>query len=373
MFPVFIQLCDGSLVQETFEFTFYSIRWISPLNKVASSAHCLIFLSLGAGILSCQCSAQASKASSQKVHNKVVLHRFNRLKLPAVSTFMRQFPLLFSCGSPLCKDSTWSICWYTEWWISSLMSMSFACAEKWHGGVLWWVTWGFLLVCNGWVQSYGSCCVKSPIIFGNVSCSKAMICLLVTVCTKYHKASHERHAYWPCDHPQLVLCEEQPVKVFEQLSLHNTIAVISYRNLSSSIMLWNDAACSMEIMWFNTFFINLSTKECQVQSMLSCGTLYVGQNWLFKQNWVSENCRSETCYQVALAMKGWGGGSWGWRSKCKISVWAVGSRHHPPVINWDGQLYSYLLIRCSNGRSIQIDEAAFWEGLPLLPARASRL
>ncbi len=162
-------------------------------------------------------------------------------------------------------------------------------------------------------------------------------------------------------------------KVFEQLSLHNTIAVISYRNLSSSIMLCNDAACSMEIMWFNTFFINLSTKKCQVRSMLSCGTLYAGQNWLFKQNWVSENCRSETCYQIALAMKGWSGDSWGWRSKCKISVWPVGSRHHPPVINWDGQLYLYLLMRCSNGRSFQIDEAAFWEGLPPVQARASRL
>jgi hypothetical protein len=57
-----------------------------------------------------------------------------------------------------------------------------------------------------------------------------------------------------------------------------------------------------------------------------------GQNWLFKQNWVTENCRSETCYQIALAMKGWGGESWGWRSKCKISVWPVGSRHHPPLI-----------------------------------------
>ncbi|CAM6018443.1 unnamed protein product [Sphagnum balticum] len=44
-----------------------------------------------------------------------------------------------------------------------------------------------------------------------------MICLLVTVCTKYYKASHEGHAYWPCDHPQLVLCEEQPVKVRNML------------------------------------------------------------------------------------------------------------------------------------------------------------
>jgi hypothetical protein len=107
--------------------------------------------------------------------------------------------------------------------------------------------------------------------------------------------------------------------------------------------------------------------------MLSCGTLYAGQNWLFKENWVSENCRSETCYQIALAMKGWGGGSWGWRSKCKISVWPVGSRHHPPVINWDGQLYLYLLMRCSNGRSFQMNEAAFWEGLPPVQARESRL
>jgi hypothetical protein len=74
VFPVFIQLCDGSLVQETFEFTFHSIRWISPFNKVASSAHCLIFLSLGAGIHLANASAQAFKRSSQKVHNKAVLH-----------------------------------------------------------------------------------------------------------------------------------------------------------------------------------------------------------------------------------------------------------------------------------------------------------
>jgi hypothetical protein len=43
-------------------------------------------------------------------------------------------------------------------------------------------------------------------------------------------------------------------RYFEQLSLHKTIAVISYRNLSSSIMLCNDAACSMEIMCFSTHF-----------------------------------------------------------------------------------------------------------------------
>jgi len=33
---------------------------------------------------------------------------------------------------------------------------------------------GFCFSGNGWVQSYGSCCVKPPIIYEDVSCPKAM-------------------------------------------------------------------------------------------------------------------------------------------------------------------------------------------------------
>ncbi|KAM6576676.1 hypothetical protein CsatB_028513 [Cannabis sativa] len=33
---------------------------------------------------------------------------------------------------------------------------------------------GFAFTVNGWVQSYGSCCVKPPIIYGDVSRPKAM-------------------------------------------------------------------------------------------------------------------------------------------------------------------------------------------------------
>ena len=34
---------------------------------------------------------------------------------------------------------------------------------------------GFAFTVNGWVQSYGSLCVKPPIIYGDVSRPKAMI------------------------------------------------------------------------------------------------------------------------------------------------------------------------------------------------------
>jgi 5-methyltetrahydropteroyltriglutamate--homocysteine methyltransferase len=61
----------------------------------------------------------------------------------------------------------------------------------------------------GWVQSYGSRCVKPPILFGDISRPQAM----TVEWTQYAQSltqAHEGHAHRPGHHPELVLCARRP-------------------------------------------------------------------------------------------------------------------------------------------------------------------
>ena len=63
---------------------------------------------------------------------------------------------------------------------------------------------GFAFTQYGWVQSYGSRCVKPPIIFGDVSRPEAMTVALVYLRTKPDQTPDERHVDRPRNHPAMV-------------------------------------------------------------------------------------------------------------------------------------------------------------------------
>ncbi|KAJ0014245.1 hypothetical protein Pint_20043 [Pistacia integerrima] len=62
---------------------------------------------------------------------------------------------------------------------------------------------GFAFTANGWVQSYGSRCVKPPIIYGDVSRPKAMTVFWSSMAQSMTARPDEGNAYWPCYHSQL--------------------------------------------------------------------------------------------------------------------------------------------------------------------------
>ena len=57
----------------------------------------------------------------------------------------------------------------------------------------------------GWVQSYGSRCVKPPILFGDISRPRPMTVEWIAYAQSLTK-THEGHADGPRDHLELVLC-----------------------------------------------------------------------------------------------------------------------------------------------------------------------
>ncbi len=63
---------------------------------------------------------------------------------------------------------------------------------------------GFLVTNNGWVQSYGSRCVKPPIIFGDVSRTETHDGGVGCVRPVTHPAPGKGHAHWPHHHPAVV-------------------------------------------------------------------------------------------------------------------------------------------------------------------------
>ena len=66
---------------------------------------------------------------------------------------------------------------------------------------------GFAFTENGWVQSYGSRCVKPPIIFGDVAAPEADDGRMVDLRAIADQAADEGHAHRPGDHAAMVaLC-----------------------------------------------------------------------------------------------------------------------------------------------------------------------
>jgi 5-methyltetrahydropteroyltriglutamate--homocysteine methyltransferase len=61
---------------------------------------------------------------------------------------------------------------------------------------------GFVFSSNGWVQSYGSRCVKPPIIFGDVSRPNPM----TVGWSAYAQSLTQKHAYRAGDHSSMVVC-----------------------------------------------------------------------------------------------------------------------------------------------------------------------
>ena len=64
---------------------------------------------------------------------------------------------------------------------------------------------GFVFTVNGWVQSYGSRCVRPPILFGDVSRPKAMTVGWWRYAQSADRKAGQGHAHRPGDDPQLEL------------------------------------------------------------------------------------------------------------------------------------------------------------------------
>ena len=62
----------------------------------------------------------------------------------------------------------------------------------------------------GWVQSYGSRCVKPPILFGDISRPKAMTVELDQIRPIADRQADEGHVDRPGDHPELVFRARRP-------------------------------------------------------------------------------------------------------------------------------------------------------------------
>ena len=72
---------------------------------------------------------------------------------------------------------------------------------------------GFAFTRNGWVQSYGSRCVKPPIIYGDVGAAEAHDGPLVLLRPVPHEEADEGHAHRPGDDPRVVLRPRRPAPV----------------------------------------------------------------------------------------------------------------------------------------------------------------
>ena len=69
---------------------------------------------------------------------------------------------------------------------------------------------GFAFTQNGWVQSYGSRCVKPPVIYGDVSRPRADDGGLDRLRAEPHPPADERHAHRPGHHPAMVVRARRP-------------------------------------------------------------------------------------------------------------------------------------------------------------------
>ncbi len=67
---------------------------------------------------------------------------------------------------------------------------------------------GFIFTQNGWVQSYGSRCVKPPVVIGDVSRPQAITVDWAKYAQSLTRQAGERDAHWTGDHSVLVLPRE---------------------------------------------------------------------------------------------------------------------------------------------------------------------
>ncbi len=64
---------------------------------------------------------------------------------------------------------------------------------------------GFFATQNGWVQSYGSRCVRPPILYGDVARPKPMTVEWITLCAVADRQAGQGHAHRPGDDPGVVV------------------------------------------------------------------------------------------------------------------------------------------------------------------------
>ena len=72
---------------------------------------------------------------------------------------------------------------------------------------------GFAFTRNGWVQSYGSRCVKPPIIYGDVERPETHDRAVVLLRAVPHQPDHERDAHRTGDDPPVVFRARRPAPV----------------------------------------------------------------------------------------------------------------------------------------------------------------
>ncbi len=160
---------------------------------------------------------------------------------------------------------------------------------------------GFCFSANGWVQSYGSRCVKPPIIFGDVSRPKAM-----TVFWSQYAQSVPSVPWRACSLAQLQ-SSTGPLLGMTSPGTGNHLCIFTV-NHASYLLLGHFSGihfCSsfpMEMSRCNAYLVGLSTKNYRMCIISPC-TWYWKKFCLKQQLSLLENCRSETCYQIALAIK----------------------------------------------------------------------
>ncbi len=72
---------------------------------------------------------------------------------------------------------------------------------------------GFATTANGWVQSYGSRCVKPPVLFGDIVRPAPMTVGWATLRRRPHRPAREGHAHRAGHHPPVVVRARRPAAV----------------------------------------------------------------------------------------------------------------------------------------------------------------
>lgn len=107
------------------------------------------------------------------------------------------------------------VCAEIWWWI-------FMTTEKWYGGVLRWATERLCVHCQrmGSILWISLCQAADHLRWCQPPQEHDR--LLVEVCPESDDQTDEGNAHRPCDHPELVLCQERSAQVSFQTSLHFT-------------------------------------------------------------------------------------------------------------------------------------------------------
>jgi len=184
---------------------------------------------------------------------------------------------------------------------------------------------GFAFTATGWVQSYGSRCVKPPIIFGDVSCAPAHDCWLGHQSPGPHPQAHEGDAHGPSHLPP----GPSPIPFLANPILHLLLPKVQCSVLSQEVALlwWRLASGTpgtiMDSLLHSTTCVMQCRIACRSQlwgcQVLCCAVVFAASSrctplpplfpsrapgWCLQWSFVRDDqARRVTAYQLALAMR----------------------------------------------------------------------